>query len=254
MIVLLAALLVNVTFAAQLVEVPGGQFKAFWIAPKSGEVLPPLKIRKFTAQSTPVTNAEFLKFIQAVPEWRKSRVPRIFADRNYLKDFKSDLKLSPGIKSNAPVVHVSYFAAQVYCAHLGMELPTTEEWEYIAAASESKADASRDPEFLSRVLEWYSEPNNNEFLGAVQQGKPNVYGIYDLHGLVWEWVADFNSNLVTGESREDGSLNRNLFCGAGGMGGGNKENYAAFMRFAFRASLKGKSTVWNLGFRCVRRL
>ena len=122
----------------------------------------------------------------------------------------------------------------------------------LAAASESKADASKDPVFLRKILEWYSQPGEANALGKIGGRAKNVYGLHDLHGLIWEWTYDFNSSLVTGEGRTDGSLNRELFCGSGAMAGGNKENYAAFMRFAFRSSLKGASTTWNLGFRCVR--
>ena len=103
---------------------------------------------------------------------------------------------------------------------------------------------------MSRILEWYG--STHEKLKPVQSIYRNKYGLYDFHGLVWEWVGDFNSNFVTGESREDSSLNRDLFCGAGGLASGDKENYAAFMRFAFRSSLKGNSAIWNLGFRCVK--
>lgn len=88
-----------------------------------------------------------------------------------------------------------------------------------------------------------------ESVGSIYK---NIYGVWDLHGLIWEWVEDFNSIFVTGESREDGNFNKNLFCGSGGLNGANKEDYAAYMRFAFRSSLKGNSSVWNLGFRCVR--
>ena len=73
-----------------------------------------------------------------------------------------------------------------------------------------------------------------------------------MHGLIWEWNSDFNTALVTGESREDSSRNRGLFCGAGALSAEDKENYAAFMRFAFRSSLKGNSTSSNLGFRCAK--
>jgi sulfatase modifying factor 1 len=73
-----------------------------------------------------------------------------------------------------------------------------------------------------------------------------------MHGLIWEWVDDFNSSFVTGESREDSSFNKDMFCGAGSLSSTDKENYAAYMRFAFRSSLKGKNAVWNLGFRCVK--
>jgi formylglycine-generating enzyme required for sulfatase activity len=43
-----------------------------------------------------------------------------------------------------------------------------------------------------------------------------------------------------------------MFCGAGALSSADKENYAAFMRFAFRSGLKGKSATWNLGFRCAK--
>jgi formylglycine-generating enzyme required for sulfatase activity len=238
--------------AAQTVAVPGGELNPFWIVPKEGEAPARIKIAAFRALATPVTNGEFLVFLRKNPQWRKGKVPRIFADPGYLADFTSELNLKKGVRGDSPVAHVSYFAAQAYCESLAMHLPSTAQWEYMGAASETKADASADPAFLERILDWYAEPKSDAGLPQVKRRAPNFYGIYDLHGLVWEWVEDFNSNFFTGESREDGSLNRNLFCGAGGMAGGNKENYAAFMRFAFRSSLKGRSTAWNLGFRCVK--
>jgi formylglycine-generating enzyme required for sulfatase activity len=121
----------------------------------------------------------------------------------------------------------------------------------MAAASETLDDASADPKFLARILEWYGEPQNGKLkiVGSIYKNK---YGVWDLHGNVWEWVSDFNSNFISGESREDSPLNKDMFCGAGGQAGGNKENYAAFMRFAFRSSLKGTSSTNNLDFRCMR--
>jgi formylglycine-generating enzyme required for sulfatase activity len=240
---------------AVLVPVPGGSFEPFWTEEKdktkgkSGIRLasvPPLK-----AEAHAVTNQDFLAFLEKRPEWRKSRISPLFADESYLSQFESDLKLKPGVNARAPVTFVSWYSAKAYCDSLGRRLPTTDEWEYMAAASEAKADASKDPAFLGRILEWYSHPQSGA-LPAVKSTYRNVYGLYDMHGLIWEWVEDFNSNLVTGESREDGAVDRNLFCGAGNLSGGNKENYAAFMRFAFRSSMKGKGSVWNLGFRCVR--
>lgn len=230
----------------KLVSVPGGRLTPFWITPKekTGEV-ETIEVPAFEAMVSPVTNKEFRSFLKKRSDWKRANVKSVFADGSYLERLA-------GAKPNAPITFVSWFAAQAYCEEKGMRLPTLIEWEYMAAASEDKADASKDPEFLGRILEWYSEPRSNNGLPPVGQKKPNLYGVRDLHGLVWEWVEDFNSSLVTGEGRTDGSLNRELFCGAGAMSGGNKENYAAFMRFAFRSSLKGASTAWNLGFRCVK--
>jgi len=57
--------------------------------------------------------------------------------------------------------------------------------------------------------------------------------------------------LVTGESRADASLDRRFFCGSGAVGASDFEDYAAFMRYAFRSSLEARYDVGNLGFRGV---
>jgi formylglycine-generating enzyme required for sulfatase activity len=200
-----------------------------------------------------VTNQQYLDFLKANPEWRKSKVQRVYADESYLQDFEEDLTLKSGVKPNSPVTFISWFAARAFCRANQMRLPTLEEWEYMGLASETKKNAYKDQEFLDRILEWYGRPKSTNAIGVTRSVYKNAYGVYDLHGLVWEWISDFNSSFVSGESRSDTSFNRDLFCGAGSLSGGNKENYAAFMRFGFRSSLKkGSYTVWNLGFRCVR--
>ena len=79
----------------------------------------------------------------------------------------------------------------------------------------------------------------------------NKFRISDMHGLIWEWVYDFNSIIMTGDSRSNSAINRDLFCASAGIGAVDKENYAAYMRYAFRGSLQAKYTVNNLGFRCA---
>jgi formylglycine-generating enzyme required for sulfatase activity len=57
---------------------------------------------------------------------------------------------------------------------------------------------------------------------------------------------------MTGESRSDLALDRNLFCAAGAVGATDLMNYAAFMRYAFRGSIKANYAMRNLGFRCAK--
>ncbi len=240
--------------AKNTVLVPGGDLRPFWIEPKKrGQDKPgaeSIPVRAFHADVRAVTNGEFASFVKSHPRWKKEAVSPLFADEAYLSQFQGG-SLKKGVPPDAPAGFVSWFAAKAYCESRGMRLPTTSEWEYMAAASEDSRDATNDPRFLARILEWYSETRSGDWVGK-GPGRKNLYGVEDLHGSIWEWVDDFNSNLVTGESREDGSFNRDMFCGAGSLSGGNKENYAAFMRFAFRTSLKGRSSIWNLGFRCVQ--
>jgi formylglycine-generating enzyme len=65
-----------------------------------------------------------------------------------------------------------------------------------------------------RILAWYARPATAE-LPAVGSGQPNYWGIRDLHGLVWEWVLDYNSTLVSTDSRSGKSADRLPFCGTG---------------------------------------
>jgi formylglycine-generating enzyme required for sulfatase activity len=88
----------------------------------------------------------------------------------------------------------------------------------------------------------------------VGRGAPSPDGVRDLHGLIWEWVEDFNDTLVSSDSRSGDDPDRLRFCGAGAIAAGDRTDYAAFMRVAFRSSLEGRFTLSNLGFRCARDL
>lgn len=235
--------------AADLANIPAGELRAVWLAPvtaKNKKAVPAFRVGAFQLMKFAVTRAQFKDFLKGHPQWTKEQAAEPLVDRVYLEDWAN---ASHGAAS--PVTEISWFAARAYCESLGMRLPTVNEWEYVAAASEKVKDANKDPVFLKRILEWYGEPRGRSLknVGSIYK---NIYGVWDMHGLIWEWVDDFNSSFVTGESRQDASLNKDMFCGAGAMSAGDKENYAAFMRFAFRSSLKGNSSVWNLGFRCAR--
>jgi formylglycine-generating enzyme required for sulfatase activity len=134
----------------------------------------------------------------------------------------------------------------------GKRLPTVAEWELTAAAGYTQPDGQSDLEFKRSLLAWYASPG--EKLGNVGVGRANYWGVRDLHGLVWEWVADFNTAMVTGDARGDTGLDRQLFCGSGSTSARDVSDYAAFMRYGFRSSLKADYCVHNLGFRCAKSL
>jgi formylglycine-generating enzyme required for sulfatase activity len=195
-----------------------------------------------------VTNAEFLVFVREHPQWRRSRAARLYVDEGYLRHWRGDLDLGDSTQAESPVVNVSWFAARAYCAAHGRALPTVDQWEYAAAASEHRRDATRDSVFQERLRTWYSRPTPPR-LPHVGSTFRNVYGAWDLHGLVWEWTSDFGSALVNGESRGDAALDRSFYCGSGAANAGDFRDYAAFMRYAFRSSLSARYCVANLGFR-----
>jgi formylglycine-generating enzyme required for sulfatase activity len=235
---------------AGMAAIPAGRFIPLYAVRDPDKSPRPEAVPGFLLDATPVTNAEYLAFVRAHPRWQRSQVPRLFAEGGYLEHWAGDLELGGGAPPGSPVTRVSWFAAKAYCAEQGRRLPSTAQWEYAAAAGATVPDATEDPAFLRMILDWYGRPNP-ERLPPVGRGFRNLWGVYDLHGLVWEWTLDFNTALVTGESRADTALERNLFCGSGAVGAANFRDYAAFMRYGFRASLSADYVVATLGFRCA---
>jgi formylglycine-generating enzyme len=238
---------VTTTTPSAMVLIPAGKYLPFFRGqsdPKEIAVAP------FFLDIFPVSNGEFLDFVRANPKWRRSQIKRLFADEDYLKSWAGDLELGENL-AGAPVTQVSWFAAKAYCVWKGKRLPTTLEWEYAAAAGAGRPDGMNDPEFVQQLRVWYSTPAPAT-LPLLGQKAANFFGVHDLHGLVWEWVADFNTAMVTGDARGDTGLDRQLFCGGGSEGANDRGNFPAFMRYGFRSSLKASYTVHNLGLRCAQ--
>jgi len=233
---------------ADLVLIPAGTYLPLNRSPKDLEKIP---VAAFWLAEAPVTNAQFLEFVRAHPKWQRSQVSRLFADSSYLTHWAGDLELGPAAPPAAPVVRVSWFAARAYAAALGQRLPTTADWEHAAAAGYTSADGRSDSELNRDLYAWLGRPTP-AVLPDVSTARANFYGVRGLHGLVWEWVEDFNTALVTGESRGDAGLERDLFCGSGSVGAKDTTDYAAFMRQALRSSLKANNTTSSLGFRCAQ--
>ncbi|MEH1006916.1 formylglycine-generating enzyme family protein [Winogradskyella sp. ECml5-4] len=209
-----------------------------------------VEVKDFKMDIYPVSTENYKQFLKDNPKWRKSKIVSLFADKSYLSNWKTDLEPNDSIHPNSPVNYVSWFAAKAYCECQNKRLPTIDEWEYVAMADETTKDARVKPSYNAQILAWYEAPRTKE--SRIGETPKNAWGVYDLHGLVWEWTLDFNSVLITGESRKDVDKDSNLFCGSAAVNATDLMNYAAFMRYAIRGSLKAKYSMKNLGFRCVQ--
>ena len=229
------------------VKLPGGKLASALAGNADKE---PLAIAAFAMRATPVTQRDFRRFVQAHSQWRRDRVPATFADPGYLQSWRSPDSPGDASAEAQPVTQVSWFAAQAYCEAEGGRLPTWSEWEYAAAADETRRDARADPAWRARILGWYARPATGPL--PTVGSKPNVYGVRDLHGVVWEWVDDFNALLVDADSRTGNDPDKLKFCGAGAINLQDRENYAVLMRVALLSSLAASDSTGSLGFRCVR--
>jgi len=228
------------------VPIAGGKFES--VLPPSPEVKVAV-IPAFRMDTALVSNADFAAFVRKHAEWRRDSVAGLFADKGYLRHWASPT--DPGKEVAAqPVTQVSWFAASAYCEARGARLPRWYEWELAAAASATAPDARDDPEWRQQILEWYSRSARGA-LPAAGASPANYFGVRDLHGVVWEWVEDAGSMLVSGDSREQGDPNRNRFCGSGAIDVEQKENYAMLMRIAMLSSMKASYSSNSMGFRCA---
>lgn len=237
---------------ADYLRLPGGRFESILPQGPVPTLSTPVDLAAFDMRERPVTVAEFRDFVVAHPEWQRHQAPSLFAEKRYLLEWAGDTEPGPSQRPTAPVVDVSWFAARAFCEAEGGRLPTWLEWEYAAAADGSRPDARDDPAWRRHILSWYERPASTP-IGPVG-GPPNAYGVRDLHGVVWEWVDDFNALFIAGDSRTQGDPDLLKFCGSGAINIIDRNSYAVLMRVALLSSLKASDTTSSLGFRCVRPL
>jgi formylglycine-generating enzyme len=105
-------------------------------------------------------------------------------------------------KAHHPVVHISWFDAMAYCQWAGKRLPTEAEWEFAARGGlkhQLYPWGNENPESgLPKANTWqgsFPDLNNNwdkhRLAATVKSYPANKYGLYDMAGNVWEWVADW---------------------------------------------------------------
>ena len=93
-----------------------------------------------------------------------------------------------------PWRQVSWDDCQAFCRKLGagFRLPTEAEWEYACRAGTKGPYAGNLDD-----LAWYGE-NSGKTTHPVGQKKPNAWGLYDMHGNVWEWCSDWYGDYPAG--------------------------------------------------------
>jgi len=102
-------------------------------------------------------------------------------------------------RDDLPVEQVSWDDCQEFIKRLNaigkgtFRLPTEAEWEYACRAGSSEAYCFGDNEKQLVDYAWYSD-NSNRQPQPVGKKKPNAWGLYDIHGNVWEWCQDWYGN------------------------------------------------------------
>lgn len=128
---------------------------------------------------------------------------------------------------DAPVEQVSWDDCQEFCrkAGSGLRLPTEAEWEYACRAGTTTAFHYGDSLDATMANFNGNYPYGRGVKGAyrettmpVGQFKPNAWGLYDMHGNVWEWCQDWYGPYPTGaitDSKGPGSERHRVVRGGG---------------------------------------
>jgi len=145
-----------------------------------------VSVHDFCLDKYLVTNAQFKRFVDANPEWQSGRVSSQLDNGNYLRHWTNSDALTS--RADHPVVNVNWYAALTYCHWQGKRLPTEAEWEYAARGGQNArfpwGDAPADPT--------HANFGASHLRTTTPVGKypANGYGLFDMAGNVWEFLAD----------------------------------------------------------------
>jgi formylglycine-generating enzyme required for sulfatase activity len=158
--------------------------------------------------------------------------------------------------ADLPVENVSWHDAVEFCKKLSdlpeekkagrvYRLPTEAQWEYACRAGSKTAYSFDDEEGLLPEYGWFSS-NSSDRTHTVGLLDPNAWGLYDMHGNVWEWCSDrhgeYPKSAVSDPSGPKvGSIRV--------IRGGCWINGAANCRSAFRGRITSDVRDFHLGFR-----
>jgi formylglycine-generating enzyme required for sulfatase activity len=176
-------------FNPEMVDIPAGKFNMGSNENENEKPIHEVIVPAFQIGKYPVTQAQY----QAVMGYNPSRFS--------------------GNPQN-PVETINWFDAQEFCEKLSQltgknyRLPTEAEWEYACrAGTKTRFSFGDDKEQLGDYA--WVDGNSNNTTHPVGEKRPNPWGIYDMHGNVWEWCADQNHESYARKPdniRENGSL------------------------------------------------
>jgi formylglycine-generating enzyme required for sulfatase activity len=169
------------SLAVEMVRLPGGTFIR---VDDAREFVGEVEVSEFTMGRYAVTFEQYDRFAKATDRKR------------------------PGAcgwgRGSRPIMKVSWFDATAYAQWLSditgddFRLPTEAEWEYACRAG-TKTDYSFGENITKEQVNFNRTNNRTMPVGSYQ---PNPFGLYEMHGNVWEWCSDWYGQYPTGKVKD----------------------------------------------------
>jgi len=158
-----------------------------------------------------------------------------------------------------PINCIDFAQAEAYCAFAGKRLPTEAEWEYAARGTDERVYpwGNTNPtclmgNFGRNAGECASRPRGTTEVGAFPE-YASPFGVLDMSGNVWEWVADaFDPEAYTQEPRTDPLVNKPGDNGV--LRGGSWDFSASVAKTTFRLKFDRHMGQVSTGVRCAKNV
>jgi formylglycine-generating enzyme required for sulfatase activity len=133
----------------------------------------------------------------------------------------------------------------------GYRLPTEAEWEYACRAGTTTRFSFGDDPARLDAYAWFAD-NTSYRLQPVASKRPNPWGLYDMHGNVWEWCWDWYRRYALKQVRSWADLRNFARPRYRVVRGGSFDDAPENLRSARRGDVLPEARVRRGGFRCVR--
>jgi formylglycine-generating enzyme len=232
---------------AQMSAIPGGTFSMGTTGGETDEApVHTVTMSPFTMDKNEVTSGQYDSCVAAgrcAPAHYSDGACVIWTNQGF-----KNVRVPPTLRNpQYPVVCVSWFQAQQYCRYKGEKLPSEAQWEYAAQAGRQTTYSwGNKPPFAACCMQ--PSAKRPEKVGSFTA---NAWGLYDMTGNVWEWVADHYARDYYSVSPEADPLGAEVGQYRVIRGGG-WYSQAKQLRVKNRHWFEPNFSEASIGFRCVR--